>query len=53
MIYKAKQIEDIWFLDWVGKDDNFGLRKGEQIGVVNQWEKHSRVKFHHNNNLIT
>ena len=23
MIYKAKQIEDIWFLDWVGKDDNY------------------------------
>lgn len=23
MIYKAKQIEDIWFFDWSGKDDTY------------------------------
>jgi hypothetical protein len=23
MIYRAKQIKDIWFFDWVGKDDNY------------------------------
>lgn len=23
MVYKAKQIEDIWFLDWVGSGDNY------------------------------
>lgn len=23
MIYKAKQIADIWFFDWIGKDDTY------------------------------
>ena len=23
MIYRAKQIKDIWFADWVGKDNNY------------------------------
>lgn len=23
MIYRAKQIKDIWFADWVGKDDDY------------------------------
>lgn len=23
MIYRAKQIKDIWFVDWVGKDDSY------------------------------
>lgn len=23
MIYRAKQIEDIWFLDWIGSGDNY------------------------------
>jgi hypothetical protein len=23
MIYRAKQIKDIWFADWTGKDDDY------------------------------
>lgn len=23
MVYRAKDIRDIWFVDWVGKDDNY------------------------------